>query len=369
MSSVCHYLPHGPFHAALKSRVDAYLARANEGRSHASALWFKTAFCFAWLLASYLYCLLFATSWWQVTLGSISIGLAMAGIGFNVQHDGSHGAYSRRAGVNALAACALDAIGGSSYVWAWKHNVFHHSNPNRVGLDADIDIQPFCRLAPEQRRHPWHRLQHLYIWFLYALLAPKWLFDDFRDVARGTVGGRPFPRPGRWQLALLCSGKLFFFTWSLVLPALLHPVLNVLGAWLMASVTVSLVMAVVFQLAHVVDHAAFPRSDAARDTSWAEHQVAATADFAQNNALLTWYIGGLNFQIEHHLFPRVRHTHLPALAAIIRATCEEFGVPYLAYPKAIDALAAHVRWLRLMGAPDGSSRNRQRGVASLRDSP
>lgn len=345
------YLPHGPFQAALELRVEEHLRRLPH---RPPALSLKTAIIFGWLLASYLYALLLAEAGWQVALAAFSIGLAMAAVGFNVQHDGGHKAYALGARTNALAAAALDLIGGSSYIWAWKHNVFHHSHPNCVGLDADIDIGPLCRLAPAQRRYPWHRFQHVYIWALYALLATKWLFDDFRDLFNGAVCGLPFPRPRGWKLAHFGAGKLFFVGWSMALPAVLHPLGHVAAAWLLASVTISLVLATVFQMAHVVERAAFLECDGSR--RWAESQVASTADFAQGNRLLTWYIGGLNFQIEHHLFPGVCHLDLPALAPVVRATCEEFGVPYHAYPSAGAALASHARWLRKLGAPDALAR-------------
>ena len=351
-ATATRYLPHGPFHAALKERVDAYFARTGLTPQHVPGMRTKTFIIFAWLIGSYLFTLLVASTWWQVALGAMSLGLAMAGIGFNVQHDGSHGAYAAKGPANGLAAGALDFIGASSYVWSWKHNVFHHSNPNRVELDADIDIQPFCRLAPDQAKHPWQRFQHIYIWFLYSLLAMKWLFDDFRDIANGTIGGQHFPRPKGWKLVQFIAGKLFFVGWSMVLPAMLHPVGNVAAAWIIGSVTISLVMAMVFQMAHVVELASFAPRGGGATTRWAEHQVAATADFDQSSALVTWFTGGLNFQIEHHLFPKICHMHLPALAPIVKATCEEFGVPYKTYPSVREALASHVRWLRTMGRPE-----------------
>ena len=135
-----------------------------------------------------------------------------------------------------------------------------------------------------------------------------------------------------------------------MVPCLLHPVGNVLAAWAVASVTLSLVMAAVFQMAHVVELAKFQARETRGVSTWAEHQVATTADFAHGSAFVTWYTGALNYQIEHHLFPKVCHLHLPALAPIVRATCEEFGVPYSTYPTVADALVSHARWLRTMGA-------------------
>ncbi|MBL8950558.1 MAG: acyl-CoA desaturase [Myxococcaceae bacterium] len=344
------YLPHGEFHAALNERVDAYFARTGLSPQRARGMKLKTAIIYTWLVGSYLFGLLAASTWWQVALACISLGFAMAAVGFNVQHDGGHGAYSTRSGTNWLAAAAMDSIGASSYVWAWKHNVFHHSNPNCVGLDADIDIQPLCRLAPDQSHHGYQRFQHVYIWFLYSFLALKWLFDDFRDVANGAVGGQRIPRPRGLKLVQFVGGKLFFLSWSVLIPCLLHPVGNAVAAWAVASVTLSLVMASVFQMAHVVEQVKFQARGVRGASTWAEHQVTTTADFAQGSAWVTWYTGALNYQVEHHLFPKVCHLHLPALAPIVRATCEEFGVPYSSYPTARCALLSHVRWLRTMGA-------------------
>lgn len=333
--------------------MEAHLAQTGPHRT-VPLMRLKTAIIFAWLLSSYLLALLVAQTWWQAGLCCFSIGLALAAVGFNVQHDGGHRAFAAKGWQNALAAASLDFIGASSYVWSFKHNIFHHSNPNCVGLDADIDLQPLCRLAPAQESHWWQRYQHVYIWFLYAFLAAKWLFDDFRDVYLGTVGGQHFPRPKGRHLAQFCAGKLFFVTWSIVLPLMLHPAGNVALAWAVGSATISVTLAMVFQMAHVVERAEFTTPHTAK-TSWAEHQVATTANFAPGAIPLTWFVGGLNHQIEHHLFPQVCHLHLPEIAPIVKATCEEFGVRYLVYPTAGTALAAHVRWLRTMGAPAAQS--------------
>jgi linoleoyl-CoA desaturase len=357
-SRTSRYLPHGPFHAELKRRVDAYFTSRNIEPTRAPGMRLKTAIILGWFVGSYLLLAYWAASPWTAIPLAISLGLAVAGIGFNIQHDGNHGGYSRNRRLNAAMAFTLDVVGGSSYVWSWKHNVFHHSNPNLVGLDVDIDIQPFCRLAPTQKRRPWHRFQHLYIWPLYAFLAVKWHFiDDFKDVAQGTVGGQGFPRPKGWKLFSFLAGKLLFVGWAFVLPALFHPVWKVILFYALASAVVSLTLAIVFQLAHAVDGADFPRldSEGRAATEWAAHQVRTSMDFAPGNRLLSWYIGGLNFQIEHHLFPRVCHVHLKDLAPIVQQTCREFDVPYNVEPTALGALAAHGRWLYRLGRPEAET--------------
>ena len=135
-----------------------------------------------------------------------------------------------------------------------------------------------------------------------------------------------------WDLAVFLGGKTLFFSLALVLPLLMHPLWAVLLFYLAASLVQGLTLSVVFQLAHCVEEAAFPlpRQDTGRmETGWAVHQVESTVDFARRNRLLSWFIGGLNFQIEHHLFPRICHVHYPALAPLVEETCREFGLQYV----------------------------------------
>jgi linoleoyl-CoA desaturase len=169
--------------------------------------------------------LVFAVSvWWQALLLAVLLGLTMAGIGFNVQHDAGHHGYSNHPWVNKLMSLTLDMIGGSSYLWHWKHGVFHHTYVNITGHDTDIDLGALGRLTPYQRRLPFHRWQHLYLWPLYGLMAIKWhLYDDFHDTITGQIRGHRVPRPRGWDLATFLGGKAVFFTLAFGVPLLLHP--------------------------------------------------------------------------------------------------------------------------------------------------
>jgi linoleoyl-CoA desaturase len=268
----------------------------------------------------------------------------------NVQHDGSHGSYSSSRRLNRVMALTLDLLGGSSYVWKHKHNVLHHTWPNVAGVDDDIDTGGLARLSPAQPRHRHHRFQHLYMWPLYALLAVKWhLFDDFAALATGRLGARRLPRPGVADLLTLVAGKLVFATWAFAIPLLRHPAPTVVLAYLASAAVAGLILSVVFQLAHCVPEAI---PDAVRSTSWAERQVASSVDFARASRLLGWYLGGLNFQIEHHLFPHLSHVHYPGIAALVERTCHEFGVSYHVRPTFREALASHFRLLKRLGGAE-----------------
>jgi len=349
------FLEAGLFHQSLKARVEQYLQTSGRSPRDLPGMYLKTALILGWWVASYVWLVFGATSLWGLVGGCASLGLAMAGIGFSIQHDANHGSYSERRMINRLLGWSLDIVGGSSFVWSWKHNIFHHSHPNVVGLDEDIDIQPLCRLAPSQRLRAGHRFQHAYIWVLYGLLPLKWHFiDDFKDLINGRIGQQKMPRPSKWKLTGILVGKLLFYSWALVVPALFHPIWLVALGYVMTAFVLGLTLSTVFQLAHCVQEAEFtdlPEGSHTFPRDWAAHQVEATVDFARGNPLVSWYLGGLNFQVEHHLFPRVCHLHYPALARIVEETCREHGVRYRANESVGAALKSHVSWLKRMGRP------------------
>jgi linoleoyl-CoA desaturase len=348
------FQPPGPFHADARARVDDWFRVTGRSSRGGWRLGLKSAAIVGWFAASYGLLLLGHPSGWQAALLAVSLGLAWAGIGFDVMHDANHGASAKRPAWNKALAFSADLIGGSSAVWRHKHNVLHHTWTNVVGVDADLDAGALLRLAPGQPRRRGHRWQHLYVWLLYLVFPLRWfLYDDFRDVATGRIGDQPFPRPRGRQLAALLAGKALFLGWAVVLPVALHPTWWLVPIALLAVGTLGLALATVFQLAHAVGEAEFlvPAGEPIQ-TDWATHQVSTTVDFARGNRLLVWYLGGLNFQVVHHLFPTVSHVHYPALAPLVEAACREHGVRYRAWPSFGAALGANLRWLRQMGRPD-----------------
>ncbi|MFO0585442.1 MAG: acyl-CoA desaturase [Anaeromyxobacter sp.] len=351
-----HFPRDDGFHEDLKARAEAWLARTGKRATGDAAMKAKTATIFAWHLGAY--ALLLALGPGAPLLSAalvLSLALSTVGIGFAIMHDANHGSWSGRRFVNRLVGLSLDAIGGSSYVWRHKHNVRHHTYANIEGLDADLEAEPFLRLAPGQRRRAWHRFQHLYAWPIYGFLAPKWwLVDDAKDLLTGRIGQVAFPRPPAGELALAVLGKVFFLTWSLAVPLLVFRTPWVLAYWFGGAMVAGVVLAVVFQLAHVVPAAEFHAAGEPgrkMPTGWAEHQVRTTVDFAPGSPLLTWYLGGLNYQVVHHLLPMYCHVHYPALAGIVAETCRDHGIPYRSEPTLLGALRGHGRLLRNLGRP------------------
>lgn len=226
---------------------------------------------------------------------------------------------------------------------------------NIDGYDSDINLGALARFSPQQKRYWHHRWQHIYLWALYGLTVFSWhLHDDFRDVITATIGKRPFPRPRGKDLVVFLVGKAVFFTLAFGLPLVFHSVAAVLLCYAVVALVAGLQLALVFQLAHAVEEAAFPppSSPGHMDTPWAIHQLETTANFSRDNRVITWLVGGLNFQVEHHLFPRICHTHYPAISRVVEATCREYGVPYHVNRSFGAGIASHYRWLRRMGQPE-----------------
>jgi linoleoyl-CoA desaturase len=340
------------FHSDLKARVDAYFEQTGRSERDVPAMYLKTAMILAWFAGSWALMVFSGPSLGLGLVYAISLGLAVAGIGMSVQHDANHGGYSRHAWVNSVMGWTLDAAGASSFVWRTKHNAIHHTFTNVDGQDDDLDIGLLARWTEEQSHRPWHRFQHLYTWALYGFLLPKWVFlDDFRNIASRRIGRHKLAQPTRMQWATLLAGKAAFVTWALIVPMFFLPVSWVVLFFFVMCFTVGVTLSITFQLAHCVEEADFPSpgADGRLPTDWAEHQLYTTVDFAMGNPLLTWYMGGLNFQVEHHLFPRVCHLHYPALARIVEATALAHGLKYRATPTLHQAVASHYSLLKRLG--------------------
>jgi linoleoyl-CoA desaturase len=345
------------FRKELHRRVYGHLEATGARVRAPLAMYRKSAVIVAWIAVSYAGLVFFSATWWEAVICAVSLAMAGAGLSFNIPHDASHGSYSGNAAVNRMMAFGFDVMGGSSYVWHWKHNVLHHGFTNIPGVDDDIDLAGIGRLAPTQRHHGWHRFQHYYLWVLYGLILLKWHWvDDFRDVIVGKVGSRAIPRPKGWEAFFFVAGKAAWFTLSFVTPLTRHSLPVVILGYVTVAVMLGVIIAVVFQMAHAVEEADFvpPPPGAPEErvaNEWAVHQVETTVNFAPGNRFWTWYLGGLNYQVEHHLFPSVSHIHYPAIAPIVEQTCRDHGIRYNSHPTFRCAIASHFRWLREMSRP------------------
>ena len=348
------------FAVQLNREVEARLDPATLARAY-RRLHRKGAVVACWYLASYL-AILFAAGWAIGILACVSLAMAMAAVGFNIQHDANHNAFFPTGGIKRLTAAnraagwSIHAIGASAQRWIDGHVLVHHSSPNVVGRDYDIELNPFARLAPTQARYRWHRLQHLYVWPLYGFTALAIIVADIvSTVVESFSGNRHGRKPTARDYTVLVTTKTVFMVAMLGIPLVFHPWWVVaLGAALVLTIT-GLLLGVVFQLAHTVTEAEFCDSTSRPEGGWHEWQVRTSVDFCHGPGLgdraLTWYIGGLNFQTEHHLFPRLPHTAYPVVAPVVASTCAAFAIPYHVQPNLGRAIRSHYRHVRELGRP------------------
>lgn len=341
-----------PLQAALDGQVKQYFDSTGLSRRGGGRMITKTAVIMAWWAISYALALGFVGGVAGFLVASVSLGLAIAGLGFCVMHDGNHGAFSESKRMNRWMGAVCDFIGGSSYVWRHKHNIMHHTYPNIVGADDDIDIGPLARMAPDQAHHGFHRFQHLYMWVLYGFISTKWHFwDDYAQIGSGKIAGQHMPRPKGKELATFVVGRVLFYAWAVVIPiAVLGLGYGVLF-YFTSQFVLGVTLATVFQLAHCVEEADFPSVAAHGKTEvdFYRLQLDTTVDFARGHPFVTWYLGGLNYQAVHHLYPKISHVHYPEISKIVERVCAEHGVDYRTAGTFRVALRSHYRWLKRMG--------------------
>lgn len=345
---------HSPFLRDLRARTDDYFKGPGAPLRDPPLMYVKTFVILAWFALSWALLVFAASNAWQAILLSISLGLAGGAIGMNIQHDGNHGAFAKNRWISRAAGRMLDFMGVCSFIWRQRHNAVHHPFTNVQGVDEDLDFGAIARLAPTQPRRPWHAYQHVYLWVLYGFLLPKWAFyDDFVIYRTRKIGHHNALAFSPKETVAFVGWKLFYVGWSLVIPAFFHPIHIVLACHLIGVMTLGVTLASVFQLAHVVEEANFPKQgDIAITTDWGAHQLNTTVDFARNNIPLTLFLGGLNYQVEHHLFPKICHIHYPALSLIVEEVAKKHGIQYRHNKTFREAIASHFRLLRKLGQPE-----------------
>ena len=343
-------------HSELKKRVQDYFEQRGIDSTGNPNLFTKAIIMVVAFIAVYIH-LLFWTPVWYLALGEcVIMGGIVAAIGFNVMHDGSHGSFSKNKVMNRVAASSISLLGANHFMWNMKHNMIHHSFTNIDGVDDDIEIGFLMRMAPTQKRYMMHRFQHLYFWFLYMMLYVFWLFfTDYKKYFSRKIGIVPLKKMSFMDHFEFWAVKAYHAAAFIVIPIICLCWVKWLVGFMVMSMVAGFVLSIVFQLAHTVEQTEFPVADLVTHKladEFATHQIKTTANFATRNKLVSWLVGGLNFQIEHHLFPKISHVHYPAISEIVRSVCREYQLQYIEYPTMRKAVWAHVRFLRQLGKYD-----------------
>lgn len=296
------------------------------------------------------------TSGWVMIALVVIMGFGLAGIGLSVMHDANHGAYSSKRWLNTLIGYSMNLIGANAFNWKMQHNVLHHSYTNVHEEDEDISPRGVLRLSPHSDWKRMHKYQFIYAWFLYGLMTLIWmLVNDFRRLVKyhrnGMAKQHNFSITREWFI--LVGSKLLYITYMFVIPVMVTSLAwwQILTGILIMHYIAGFILAIIFQPAHVIEGTEYPLPDEQRmlENNWAVHQLLTTTNFGNRDRWFSWFVGGLNFQIEHHLFPNICHVHYHKISVIVKTTAHEFGLPYKSSRTFLDALAGHARLLKQLG--------------------
>ena len=342
------------FYQSLKNSVEEYFTQNKIKKTGDWRLFSKTIILIGSAITMYLLLMLVSMNAVVALTICAVMGFVFASIGFSVMHDANHGSYSTKPKLNDFLGLSANALGASSFFWKQKHNIIHHTYTNVDGIDDDIAKSPIIRQCESQKWVPAHKVQHLYLLPVYALSSIFWIF--IMDPTK--YFSRKIYTTDAWKLStknhvIFWTTKVLYLTFYVVLPIMVWGFLPWVAGFLVLNAVMGLTLSLVFQLAHVVEATEFehvPLDETKHiETAWAEHQMKTTANFAMGNKLISWFVGGLNYQIEHHLFPRVSHVHYPAISKIVMEKCAEFNMPYHKYDTMSGALASHFRVMKFLG--------------------
>ncbi|MDB5273212.1 MAG: acyl-CoA desaturase [Chitinophagaceae bacterium] len=342
------------FFQRLKEKVDLYFKTKNTIATGNTTLYVKSIFQICTAAGLYISLVFLHPDTFLSIIFCAALGANLAFIGFNIMHEGGHQSFSKVKWINKASAYSLNVLGGSALFWKTKHNINHHTYTNIEGMDDDINVQPYMRIHATQRRYWIHRFQHIYWILLYGITYFSWIFiDDFVKYFSGKIVSNSDKQ--KWEVKehfVFWFTKMGYISLYIILPIYFAGLVNTLIGFGIMTFVCGLTIAVVFQMAHVVEDTAFPKPDTQTNKinqEWAIHQVETTANFGTNNKILSWLLGGLNFQVEHHLFPRISHVHYPAINKLVKETCKEFNVSYLEFSSLGSAFWSHLKHIRKMG--------------------
>jgi linoleoyl-CoA desaturase len=345
------------FSKTVKQRVDQYFEDNGLSRHANMQMIVKTLIMLTLFLGSYALIISGQFSLGTMWFLTFVMGVAAAGIGFSISHDALHGAYSSNNLVNRTLGFTFDMLGANGYIWKITHNIIHHTYTNIHGHDEDLEVAGFIRLSPHSEFKMIHRVQHILAFFAYSLAMVFWVFvKDYKNFLKPNIGPYNNKNHPISEWIILFVTKAAFYTYMLVLPILLLDItwVHLLIGFLTLHLTAGLIVGIIFQLAHVVEETDHPQPNEKNmiDEHWLIHEMVTTNNFARKNKALCWFVGGLNFQIEHHLFPKICSVHYPAISPIVERTAREFNIPYNHHETFTEAVASHYRTLKKFGDPE-----------------
>tara|TARA_Y100000994_G_scaffold249623_1_gene262776 strand:+ start:17998 stop:18915 length:918 start_codon:yes stop_codon:yes gene_type:complete len=284
------------------------------------------------------------------------MGIGMAGVGMCIMHDGNHNAFSNNRKINQLMGFTLQILGGTYKNWKIQHNQLHHKYPNTINYDPDVSPIKLLRFSPDSYYSKIYRFQFIYAWFLYGLMTFSFAtIKEFKQLIEWKKGNVITSGQYNQLMLELIGWKIVYYIFILVIPLI---TLNIsfsqwFGLFFLMHFIAGFLLAIVFQTAHIMpecEHLQF--SEKMDLNSWAVNQLLTTSNYSPNNKVFSWMIGGLNYQIEHHLFPGICHVHYSSISNIVKRKAIEYNLPYNCKKNFTQAIYSHAKMLYYLGNPD-----------------
>jgi linoleoyl-CoA desaturase len=339
----------------LKMEVSEYFKKHNLSIKGNFWLFLKALIIVSVYIIPWIILIIFPFSLGISILLCVLIGIGEAGVGMNVMHDAAHGSLSRKKWINNLFQSSMYILGSNIFNWKIQHNLFHHTYTNIYGFDPDIGTKLVIRLNEHSKIRRYHKYQYIYSFFLYGLMTLSKIVLDVVQLFQYNKSGLTKQQKSnpRKEMTILLVSKTLYFLVFIGIPLWFSSYLwwEISIGFIIVHFTAGLIMSTIFQMAHVVEGAEQPLPDSNNviPHEWMVHQLHCTSDFAPKNRILGWYIGGLNYQIEHHLFPNISHVHYRKIAPIVQNTAIKFGIFYNVKPTFTSALLSHINRLKELG--------------------
>lgn len=332
---VTYYKP--DFLFSLQKKILTYLSENSlerrGGLYHRLFFWVPLAAIFTYLVS---FC-----GYWSL---SPVLGLVLASFGLCIQHDANHGAFSTNSKFNKYFGYFDDIIGGSSFMWRYQHNVGHHITPNDYNNDPDSSSgDPFLRLNNDAKIYLWNNYQYLYWPILFVSVGPGYFFGDFYNFAMNRYNNVKIYYIGIWDYLEFFFFKILHFSIFFIVPYYRF------GQWysfMLMHIVGGYYLAIQFVISHNTSDIISGR---VQTDDWAIMQISESSNWSTKSKVINFFTGGLNQQIEHHLFPSLCDKLYPEISNIVENECKMMGIPYHSYPDFYSNFISFLKCVKIMG--------------------
>jgi len=261
----------------------------------------------------------------------------------NYWHDGLHFSLSSDWRINAITPYFLPLL-SSPWLWYHQHVIGHHAYTNVGNKDPDIAHAP--QLLREHESIRWRKnhtnqahIGHFsLVWSIAVPLGLQFLTDIRTNLKLSFNNAVPYAKLNRPRLICHVIGRLIYLFSLYLWPFLRFSTWKAIIWIVVPNVCFSLSFMLNSQINHLNEECAHASSP-----NFLKHQVVTAMDFGHNSLICRYFSGGLNYQIEHHMFPFVNHCHLPSLAPLVKELCRKHDVPYNEASGYGDALEKHLK--------------------------